>query len=149
MATGMRGSRIAADPLVVAALVTGLLLGLAALCCCLGEHAVTHGPGRVVAAALSRTAPADTVTVETASDVVLVGDPPDEDADRTGDGCGHPGGRPEAVGPTSGGALARDLAAVPVVDVHRPDVAVAGTAVAVTGTAARAPASHLLCIMRT
>lgn len=158
MATGVRGSRIAAYPVVVVAVVTGLLLGLAGLCCCLGEHAITHGTGRVAAAGLPGTGPADTLTadtltadvsVDTAADLVVVGDPPDEDADRSGDGCGHPAGRPEAVGPTSGGALARDLAAAPVVGVHRPDVVVAGTAVATTGTAARAPASHLLCIMRT
>lgn len=141
MATAARRVRLVPDSVVVVAAVTGLLLGLAALCCCLGEHVVTHGTGRVAAVGLP-------VASDSLSDVPVVGDPPDVDADGSGGGCGHPGGHPVAV-VASGGAVSRDLTAVAVSAVHRPDVVVAGPVVAVGGTAARAPASHLLCIMRT
>lgn len=129
------------DSVVVLAALAGLLVGLAALCCCLGEHAVPHGTGRILAAG-SAVAPAPV------PDMVVAGEPPDQDADGTGDGCGHPGDHPAAV-VASGSAVLRDLPATAVGDIHRPDFVVTGPSSAVGGTAARAPASHLLCIMRT
>ncbi len=129
------------DSVVVLATLAGLLMGLAALCCCFEGPAVAHGTGRI-------TAVGSAVAPDSVPDMVVAGDPPGQDADGTGDACGHPGDHPAAV-VASGGAVTRDLPATAVGDIHRPGFVVTGPSSAVGGTAARAPASHLLCIMRT
>ena len=129
------------DSVVVLAVVSGLLVGLATLCCCFEEHTLTHGTGRVVAAGLADTSDA-------LSETAVVGDPPDQNADGSGDGCGHPGDHPAAV-VAQGGAITRDLPVVTVAGIHRPDVGAARPVAAEGRPPARAPASHLLCIMRT
>lgn len=141
MATAVRRNRFVTDSVVVTAVVAGLLVGLATLCCCFEEHTSAHGAGRVAAAGLG-------VTPDALADGAVVGDPPDQNADGPGDGCGHRGDHPAAV-VAQGGTTTRDLPVVVVAGIHRPDVG-AARPVAVEGApTARAPASHLLCIMRT
>jgi len=118
---------------VVAVFVAaGLLMGLVAFCCCPGEHPV------------ARTTTVAAVLMDTGADQHAAG---------SGDGCEHPADHPTAVvAPGSAitrDAVPRDLASDVVAAVHRPTGAASGPVNTAGGVPARAPASHLLCIMRT
>jgi hypothetical protein len=142
MATATPRNRFLPDPVVVMTVVAGLLFGLAALCCCCVDgHTRTHEPAHTAAAAPS-------ILLDTASDVVMAGDPSDQHAGGGGDGCDHPAQDTVAV-VASGSLVSRDLAPAPTAGIDRPNPAPARAAAAVGSTAARAPATHLLCILRT
>lgn len=138
-------NRLSPVSVLAVAVVSGLLLGLVALCCCVGEPAA------------AQVAAHPTAVIDGLSDVGV--DPPagtdvggtdvgGADAGRSGDGCDRSIDHPAAI-VASGTAVTRDLAAAVALEPLWTDEGAVRPLVAGGGSAARAPASHLLCVMRT
>ncbi|MDT7614334.1 MAG: hypothetical protein QOF00_1781 [Pseudonocardiales bacterium] len=157
MTTTAPRTRLSPASAVCAIVVAGLLMSLVVLCCCTGEAAggATERGGASLAATSTPSVHAaviDARTVGTGSTTAgHASRTPGGRGDVTGDGAGSAdhGCRHPAAIVTASPLFSRDLAVATVPRLPSGHAAAAGSADATGRPAARAPAPHLLCVMRT
>jgi hypothetical protein len=165
MTTTAPRTRFSPASAVCAIVVAGLLMSLVVLCCCAGEAAggaTEHGGASLAATSTpsGHAAVIDARTVGTGSTTAghvsrtpggRGDDTSDDTGDDTGDGAGSAdhGCRHPAAIVTASPLFSRDLAVATVLRLPSRHAAAAGSADATGRPAARAPAPHLLCVMRT